>query len=97
VVALLPIAFRPGQLAAAVHSRHIEGSCRTRCAQADRRSPSFAVDCLETLHEVAIEYAEEFLKSGGERLSLVPALNDDDRHAEVLVSVVRHRLGGWIS
>jgi ferrochelatase len=60
-------------------------------------SPSFAVDCLETLHEVAIEYAEEFLKSGGERLSLVPALNDDDRHAEVLVSVVRHRLGGWIS
>lgn len=58
-------------------------------------SPSFAVDCLETLQEVAIEYAEKFLKFGGERLSLVPALNDDDLHADVLVSVIRSRLGGW--
>jgi ferrochelatase len=60
-------------------------------------SPSFAVDCLETLQEVAIEYADKFLEFGGERLSLVPALNDDDRHADVLVSVIRNRLSGWIS
>jgi ferrochelatase len=58
-------------------------------------SPSFAVDCLETLQEVAIEYAEKFLEYGGERLSLVPALNDDDRHADVLVSVIRSGLSGW--
>jgi len=58
-------------------------------------SPSFAVDCLETLQEVAIEYAHEFSTFGGERLTLVPALNDDDRHAEVLVSVIRNRLSGW--
>ncbi len=58
-------------------------------------SPSFAVDCLETLQEVAIEYADEFSKFGGERLALVPALNDDDRHAEVLVSVIRNQLSGW--
>src|ERR1700691_6038060 len=45
-------------------------------------SPSFAVDCLETLEEVAMEYRDRFLSQGGERLSLVPALNDDDRHAE---------------
>ncbi len=60
-------------------------------------SPSFAVDCLETLQEVAIEYAHQFTAFGGERLSLVPALNDDDRHAEVLASVIRNRLSGWIS
>lgn len=60
-------------------------------------SPSFAVDCLETLQEVAIEYAETFLKLGGERLSLVPALNDDDRHADVLVAVIRNGLSGWPS
>ena len=60
-------------------------------------SPSFAVDCLETLQEVAIEYADEFLEFGGERLSLVPALNDDDRHADVLVAVIRNRLSGWTS
>jgi ferrochelatase len=60
-------------------------------------SPSFAVDCLETLQEVAIEYAEKFSRFGGEQLSLVPALNDDDRHADALVSVIRDRLGGWES
>jgi ferrochelatase len=60
-------------------------------------SPSFAVDCLETLQEVAIEYAERFLEFGGERLRLVPALNDDDRHADVLVSVIRSRMSGWTS
>jgi protoporphyrin/coproporphyrin ferrochelatase len=59
-------------------------------------SPSFAVDCLETLEEVAIEYRERFLKQGGERLSLVPALNDDDRHAEALAAIVKNRLQGWI-
>ncbi len=32
-------------------------------------SPSFAVDCLETLEEVAIEYRDRFLEWGGERLT----------------------------
>ena len=59
-------------------------------------SPSFAVDCLETLEEVAIEYRDRFLSQGGERLSLVPALNDDDRHAEALAAIVKNRLQGWI-
>ncbi len=59
-------------------------------------SPSFAVDCLETLEEVAMEYRDEFLKLGGERLTLVPALNDDDRHAAVLVSIAQRQLSGWI-
>jgi ferrochelatase len=60
-------------------------------------SPSFAVDCLETLQEVALEYADKFVKFGGQRLSLVPALNDEDRHADVLVAVIRNQLSGWIS
>ena len=59
-------------------------------------SPSFAVDCLETLEEVAIEYRDKFLEFGGERLTLVPALNDDNRHAEALASIVRSNLQGWI-
>jgi ferrochelatase len=58
-------------------------------------SPSFAVDCLETLQEVGLEYAHKFVELGGERLTLVPALNDEDRHAEVLTSVIRNHLGGW--
>jgi protoporphyrin/coproporphyrin ferrochelatase len=58
-------------------------------------SPSFAVDCLETLEEVAIEYRDEYLGMGGEQLTLVPALNDDDRHAEVLAAIVKDHLQGW--
>jgi len=59
-------------------------------------SPSFAVDCLETLEEVAIGYRDKFLKLGGEELSLVPCLNDDERHAEALADIVQSQLGGWI-
>jgi ferrochelatase len=58
-------------------------------------SPSFAVDCLETLEEVAMEYRDKFLALGGERLTLVPALNDDDRHAQVLAGIVKNHLQGW--
>jgi ferrochelatase len=59
-------------------------------------SPSFAVDCLETLEECAIEYRDKFLELGGEKLTLVPALNDDDRHAEALADIVQKQLAGWI-
>jgi len=59
-------------------------------------SPSFAVDCLETLEEVAIEYRDKFLELGGERLKLVPCLNDDDGHAEMLTAIVKRQLEGWI-
>jgi ferrochelatase len=58
-------------------------------------SPSFAVDCLETLEEVAIEYRDRFLEWGGERLTLVPGLNDSDSHAEALTNIVNRRLNGW--
>ena len=59
-------------------------------------SPSFAVDCLETLEEVAIGYRDRFLEWGGERLSLVPGLNDDEKHAAALTDIVRSRLEGWV-
>lgn len=37
--------------------------------------PSFVADCLETLEEVRIRGREEFLRNGGEELSLIPSLN----------------------
>jgi ferrochelatase len=58
-------------------------------------SPSFAVDCLETLEEVAIEYRDQFLELGGEEFSLVPGLNDDARHVQALSDVVGRSLNGW--
>jgi ferrochelatase len=59
-------------------------------------SPSFAADCLETLEEVAIEYRDKFLELGGERLTLVPALNDDDQHAQVLAAIAENQIQGWV-
>jgi len=59
-------------------------------------SPSFAVDCLETLEEVAIEYRDRFLEWGGERLTLVPGLNDGEDHVAALAAIVKSRLAGWI-
>jgi ferrochelatase len=59
-------------------------------------SPSFAVDCLETLEEVAMEYRHRFLACGGEELRLVPGLNDADRHVRALTDKVLSALKGWI-
>lgn len=39
-------------------------------------SPAFVADCLETLIEISVEYQEEFEHLGGEKVDLVPSLND---------------------
>jgi len=59
-------------------------------------SPSFAVDCLETIEEVAMEYKEQFLALGGQHFGLVPCLNADDAHAEFLTAILRRHLQGWV-
>ncbi|MEO6102485.1 MAG: ferrochelatase [Pseudoxanthomonas sp.] len=53
--------------------------------------PGFAVDCLETLEEVAIQFAKGFAEQGGE-LRYIPCLNDSDDHADALVALARRRL-----
>ena len=58
-------------------------------------SPSFAVDCLETLEEIAVEYRAMFAALGG-TLELVPALNDGDAHVEALFEVIGRHLQGWV-
>ena len=54
--------------------------------------PGFAADCLETLDEIAIRYAEAFVAAGGEGLRYVPALNARPAHIEALARLVRARL-----
>jgi ferrochelatase len=51
--------------------------------------PGFAVDCLETLEEIAMQNAELFIESGGERLDYIPALNDSQDHVDMLARLVR--------
>jgi ferrochelatase len=57
--------------------------------------PGFAVDCLETLEEIAVENAEVFRHAGGEALRYVPALNDAPAHAAAIAAIARRELQGW--
>jgi len=58
-------------------------------------SPGFAVDCLETLEEIAMQNAEFFREAGGGTLSYIPCLNDGDAHAAMLSDLVMQHLQGW--
>ena len=57
--------------------------------------PGFAVDCLETLEEIAIRGREQFVAAGGQRLDYIPALNDGAAHVRALRSVIARHTQGW--
>jgi protoporphyrin/coproporphyrin ferrochelatase len=57
--------------------------------------PGFAVDCLETLEEIAIENRALFMQAGGQRFDYVPALNDSAAHAQCLARLIAQRCQGW--
>ena len=54
--------------------------------------PGFAVDCLETLEEIAIRGAATFINAGGIDFEYIPALNDSAAQVECLARLVRERL-----
>jgi len=58
--------------------------------------PGFAVDCLETLEEIAETNRDLFLAAGGERLDYIPAPNASDAHVEMMLSLIARHSGGWI-
>lgn len=51
-------------------------------------APSFVADCLETAVEIGEDYKELFIRRGGEKLTLVESLNDDDEWVEALLSII---------
>lgn len=52
--------------------------------------PGFAVDCLETLEEIAMENQHIFKEAGGEVYHYIPCLNDVDAHVNVLEQLISH-------
>jgi len=54
--------------------------------------PGFAVDCLETLEEIAIRGSAIFIEAGGTDFEYLPALNDDAAHVDCLARLVVDRL-----
>jgi ferrochelatase len=65
-------------------ARHVQVMC-----------PGFAVDCLETLEEIAIRGREQFIAAGGLRLDYIPALNDSAAHVRALRSLIERHTQGW--
>lgn len=61
----------------------------------DVACPGFAVDCLETLEEIAIEGREAFRRAGGERYAYIAALNSRAAHARALAAVVLDAARDW--
>ena len=57
-------------------------------------TPSFVSDCLETIHEIGIEYKEEFMEGGGEAFQLVPNLNDEKTWFDSVFQISKQKLQG---
>lgn len=60
--------------------------------QVDVACPGFAVDCLETLEEIAVENAGLFSAAGGGELRYIPCLNASPAHAHALAGIAADAL-----
>ncbi len=60
-------------------------------------APGFSADCLETLEELAIRGAEQFREAGGERFAALACLNASEPGIDMLETLVRRELSGWIA
>lgn len=60
----------------------------------DVACPGFAVDCLETLEEIAMQNAGAFQDAGGQALRYIACLNADAAHADALAALARAD-DGW--
>lgn len=59
-------------------------------------NPGFSADCLETLEEIAGEGEEIFHEHGGENFTHIPCLNDSEDGMELIETLIRRELSGWI-
>lgn len=80
---------------------YTDGTLQALAASGVRRvdllCPGFAVDCLETLEENAVENAAIFRAAGGEMVSYIPCLNAAPAHAAALAGLARRQAGDWLA
>lgn len=55
--------------------------------------PSFTADCLETLEEIGIRAKKQWLSLGGEKLTLIPCVNDSKLWIDALVKLIMREAG----
>lgn len=52
-------------------------------------TPGFAVDCIETLEEVAMGIKDDFIEHGGNNFEYIPCLNDSDDAIALFKKIVK--------
>ena len=50
--------------------------------------PGFSSDCVETLEEIAMQGKESFMKFGGKNFDVIPCLNDNDDHINLIKKLI---------
>lgn len=60
-------------------------------------APGFSADCLETLEELALRGREDFLAAGGEAFAALSCLNTGQAGMDMLETLARRELAGWIA
>lgn len=60
-------------------------------------APGFAVDCLETLEELAIQNRDLFLQHGGNKYHYLPALNDNAAHIDLYCNLIEVQCRDWLA
>lgn len=73
----------------------LEALAREGVRRVDVACPAFAVDCLETLEEIAMQVADAFVAAGGEALRYIPCLNDAPAHADALAALAQRTFADW--
>lgn len=59
-------------------------------------APGFMSDCLETSKEIEIDLAKVFCENGGEEFVYVPCLNDSPEGIDVIESLIRWHIKGFL-
>ncbi len=54
--------------------------------------PGFSSDCVETLEEISIQGKESFIIAGGKNFDVVPCLNDNEDHMNLLEALIKRFL-----
>ena len=54
--------------------------------------PGFSSDCVETLEEILIQGKESFMEAGGQNFDMIPCLNDNDDHINLLKNLIEKNI-----
>ena len=55
--------------------------------------PAFSSDCLETIEEINVENRELFIAAGGKDYHMIPCLNDQTEHVNMLANIISEYVG----